>query len=103
MPGLTQFSIENFQEALNDRFVLEAAAGERLELQLVSVQNLSAAYVHTDGLRRVPFSAQFRGPRTPWARQHIYKLQNPRMGELEIFLVPLGPDRHGMVYEAVFS
>lgn len=100
--SLISFKKEKFQEALNEKFVLEAGNGQ-LELELVSIEDLTPVYVHTRGLERVPFSAQFRGPRSPWARQHTYRLQNATLGELEIFLVPLGPDQQGMIYEAVFS
>jgi hypothetical protein len=35
--------------------------------------------------------------------QGIYKLENEKLGALEIFLVPIGPDEKGMRYEAIFN
>jgi hypothetical protein len=35
--------------------------------------------------------------------QRIYRLQHEELGQLELFLVPIGPDADGMCYEAVFS
>ncbi len=55
------------------------------------------------GAVREPFRLTFRGPITPTLPQRIYKLQNPSSGEVEIFLVPVGPDSEGMRYEAVFN
>jgi len=52
---------------------------------------------------RRPFSLLFRGPREPLLPQRIYTLEHPQTGVLEIFLVPLGPDDTGQVYQAVFS
>jgi hypothetical protein len=56
------------------------------------------------GARPEPFSVYFRGPRTPILQQQIYRLTHDQMPELEIFLVPVGPDLKagGMLYEAVF-
>jgi hypothetical protein len=55
------------------------------------------------GSRRAPFSILFRGPREPVLAQSIYRLDESELGTIEIFLVPIGPDAQGMVYEAVFN
>jgi hypothetical protein len=52
---------------------------------------------------RQPFSLIFRGPLTPVLTQQIHVIHSPVLGELEIFLVPVGPDEQGMRYQAVFS
>jgi hypothetical protein len=49
------------------------------------------------------FSLLFRGPLVPHCAQGIYSLQHEKMGELSLFLVPVGPDGEGMRYQAVFS
>ena len=97
------FTIEKFAEALNERFILRAGPGEELDLKLVAVQDLTPTPANTVGFRRKPFSARFRGPRTPWARQHTYSMENERLGEMQIFVVPLGLSGEEMVYEAIFS
>jgi uncharacterized protein DUF6916 len=35
--------------------------------------------------------------------QGIYRLYHPARGALDLFMVPLGPDPHGMRYEIVFN
>jgi hypothetical protein len=35
--------------------------------------------------------------------QGTYRLSHPQLGELELFLVPLGPAAEGMQYEAAFA
>ena len=55
------------------------------------------------GPRRAPFSLLFRGPKQPVLPQRIWALENEALGRLEIFLVPIGPDREGMQYEAIFN
>jgi hypothetical protein len=97
---LKDLTINSFQNALNDTFVLRANPTQTLDLQLVAVNDLAT---RSEQLSRVPFSLHFRGPTTPWAQQHIYRLENEKLGALEMFLVPVGPDAKGMIYEAVFS
>jgi hypothetical protein len=35
--------------------------------------------------------------------QKIHRLEHATLGALDIFIVPIGPDRLGMLYEAIFS
>ena len=53
--------------------------------------------------RRDPYSLVFRGPASPILPQRIYRLRHEHMGDLELFLVPIGPDGEGMRYEAIFT
>lgn len=94
--------IEMFQQAQGATFRLCAPEGAELELTLTEVQPLSAASAPPGGLSE-PFALLFHGPRSPWARQATYRLENASLGAVEIFLVPLGPDERGMRYEAIFT
>ncbi len=71
-------------------------------LELVAVNDLaSAASTGTAG-SELSFSAVFRGPaKTPLA-QHTYPLQHRMLGNLSVFLVPVGPAGRLQDYEAVF-
>ncbi|HEU0014062.1 MAG TPA: hypothetical protein VFQ45_10285 [Longimicrobium sp.] len=53
--------------------------------------------------RREPFSLVFRGPEGGHLPQDLYTLRAEGLEDLELFLVPIGPDEHGMLYEAVFT
>jgi hypothetical protein len=64
-----------------------------LRLQLVEVSALGAG--RPGG--RAPFSLIFRG--SPGLRQGTHRLQSERAGEMEIFLVPIGPGQ----YQAIFG
>ena len=55
------------------------------------------------GEQRNQFSLFFRGPTERALPQGIYRLAHSELGELELFLVPLGPDGEGMRYEAAFA
>ena len=52
---------------------------------------------------REPFSLTFLGPANPRLRQGTYKMRNAVLGEMEIFLVPIGADQTSTSYEAVFN
>jgi hypothetical protein len=87
---------------LNQRFIIDAGDGSKVEATLVEVQARGQALGQGAGSRQ-PFSAVFRGPEEPVLPQRIYALTNPALGEIHLFLVPIGPDQEGLRYEAVFN
>jgi hypothetical protein len=77
-----------------------------VDVELIDVRELGSdeAYRYeNEPERRRPFSIVFRGPADSFLPQRIYHIVHPDMGTLDLFLVPIGPDREGMLYEAVFS
>jgi hypothetical protein len=94
---LTSLTADDFSARRQDKFALSAPVGT-LDLVLTEVETLGGA-----SIGRQPFSVRFVGPAKPILPQAIYRLENPTMGVLEIFLVPLGPRDGGMRYEAVFT
>jgi hypothetical protein len=67
-----------------------------LELELKEVSDRSNARIEQ-------FSLLFAGPPSPLLPQGTYALQHARMGEVSLFLVPLGPRNGRMIYQAVFT
>ena len=56
------------------------------------------------GQLRESFSLVFRGPREQQLQQGTFFLNNEALTEsIAVFLVPIGPDDHGLCYEAVFN
>ncbi len=92
---LAELTQEDFARCLNERFRLHTDATSH-DLRLFQVKPLGAG--RPGG--RLPFSLLFRAPQDALFPQMIYRIENDRMGVLDLFLVPLGPDEHGMVYEA---
>jgi hypothetical protein len=70
-------------------------------LTLVQVNPLPAHKF--PGMVRDPFSLIFRSASPVVMPQKIYRLNNAAMGALDIFLVPVGRDKEGVLYEAVFN
>jgi hypothetical protein len=91
----------SFEAHLNTPFQVHYGGAAPLELMLFEVRLLEPH----PGPRAQPFSLYFSGPGSPVLRQQIFKLEHARMGELDLFLVPIGPHpkRGGMSYEAVFN
>jgi len=58
---------------------------------------------HVNSEQHQAFSLFFRGHREFRLSQGIHKLKQAQMDELEIFLVPVGQDKDGFEYEAVFN
>jgi hypothetical protein len=90
----------SFEEHLGTRFQIHFGGEAPLEVELYQV----ARHEEHGGPRKQPFTARFRHPGGRRALpQQIYKVEHDRMGTMEIFLVPIGPDEKGMRYEAVFN
>jgi hypothetical protein len=91
----------SFEAHLNTPFQVQYGGIAPLEIILSEVRLLEPH----PGPRDQPFSLYFDGPASPILPQRIYKLTHDPLGELDLFLVPLGPHpkKGGMVYEAVFN
>ncbi|MGR9107352.1 MAG: DUF6916 family protein [Gammaproteobacteria bacterium] len=96
---MTTYSIETFQNALQSECTLHPADGPALRAELVEVTSLHES---EDAASR-QFSVVWRGPATPALGQALYAIELPSGERPELFLVPLGKDREGMLYEAVFA
>ncbi len=98
--ALSSLTRETFTGRLGESFVVRAEELPDLELELAEANALGG-----DSDDREPFSLIFLGPLDPVLPQAIYSLEHDVLGKLDLFLVPVGPDkgRTGIQYEAVFS
>jgi hypothetical protein len=99
---LEALTAASFQPYLNDAFTIELENGS-LELRLSSVPIVGQSNMAATDDRRQPFSLVFVEPGGRYLPQQIYRLAHPALGTLDIFLVPIGKDQHGLRLEAVFS
>ncbi len=86
-----------FNECLHTQFRLLDIPSEGKSLVLAQVSEL-----HKNHKYEV-FSLLFNGPVEYPLQQRIYRLHHDQLGILEIFLVPVGRDKEGYHYEAVFN
>lgn len=109
--SLETLTDEDFRDVKGSRFQLTIEGtdpGRRVDFELADVT--LAARISAASLR-TPFSVLFHGPIQPVLRQGIYRLEHDKLGVLELFIVPVGPDEPAtpgeqptaMRYEAVFG
>jgi hypothetical protein len=94
--GLAGLTIDSFAAHVGERFALEHEDGSY-------GFTLAECESRGQGFRREAFALMFLGPAEPVLAQRIYRLRNPELGALEIFLVPVGSDASGTRYEATFT
>jgi len=94
---LDSLTAEDFRPHLSTAFRL---MDESVECELIEVTAQEGSALAGS---RVAFSVVFRGPPQPVLEQRIRRLEHDRLGVLELFLVPIGLDDTGMLYEAVFT
>ncbi len=87
----------SFTNQVNTEFQVQDDAANPFALKLIQVVE------RTSSDRQETFSLFFHGPATHFIPQGIRKLNHAELGEGEIFLVPVGKDKDGFEYEAVFN
>ncbi len=100
MPDLSNLTQEQFESHLTQPFQVKSFDSP---LTLVLVEVTKRGSFDPGIQKRHPFSLIFRGPMEPALPQMTYPLTHEVLGDLALFLVPVGPDNEGMCYEAVFT
>jgi len=101
---LDRLTSGDFSPYLHQTFRIHAGSPVPLDVELIEVSELGLDPANDEEvLRRRAFSIVLRGPREPLLPQRIYEVEHEELGTLGLFLVPIGPDREGMRYEAVFT
>jgi Domain of unknown function (DUF6916) len=98
VPDLEHLTAADFVPLLHQRFRMDGGDWAPFEVELVDVSETDVP-----GPGRRQFSLMFRGGPNPPLPQRIYGVEHERIGRLELFLVPVGPDGAGQRYEAVFT
>lgn len=91
--------LDTFAGCLNETFQVSFSDGE-LDFTLVEATPLPMTM---PGAARAPFSLVFRNSSIIVFPQMIYRMRHARAGNFEIFLVPIGQDRDGFLYQAIFN
>ncbi len=97
---LDKLTKDHFEKYLNSIFSIQFQPEINLDAELIGVKGLGG---DTD-LERQPFSITLRtDQKDQYYSQATFVVKHPEMGDLTLFLSPLGPDKAGMLYEGVFS
>jgi hypothetical protein len=94
---------DSFARHLGETFVLRPPEGDPVEVELLEAAALPGRQTNDEAIRRDPFSLLFRASGASSLPQQVYRVEHSALGELDIFLVPIGPDEVGMRFEAIFN
>jgi hypothetical protein len=104
---LAQLTGADFQPHLHQTFRVRLPSSDPIDLELheVTAGGPHAAAEAAAAGRRQPFSLVFLGPPSDqYLVQATHSVAHEQMGEMSLFLVPLGPTaERRMRYEAVFT
>jgi Domain of unknown function (DUF6916) len=100
---LESFTVDTFAPLVGQAFVVHVDPTNQLELELTEVVPTGKPDSQEARQPRRAFSLTFHGPPTPVMAQQIYPVDHPTLGSFDLFLVPVGRDDRGMLYEVVFS
>lgn len=102
-PPLDELTADHFKDCKGHEFRLEVG-GQPISLTLDQVSSLKGDTSRED---KSPFSLVFKGPADAYFAQQTMALYNETLGNLHLFLVPLGPDpddeKKLIQYEAIFT
>jgi hypothetical protein len=96
-----QLSVRTFEPHVGTSFRMDVG-DDGLDLVLSEASQPQSPGPGGDG-GRAQFSLYFTGPPQPILPQRIYRLAHPSLGDLELFLVPVGADADCVTYEAAFA
>ena len=96
-------SLKDYQSHLNQEFQIELESDHWISAVLVEASELNFNYSDLDRVERASFSLVFQIGRDIHLPQNTYRIKHVDLGEQQIFLVPIEPDKDGTYYEAVFT
>jgi hypothetical protein len=94
---IEKLTAATFSETLNTTFRLNLPETAVLELELIKVEDLGST------AKQERFSVLFRGPLDRGVRQGSYSFENEKLGTFDLFIVPIGMQEDGVIYEAAFN
>jgi len=103
---LDKLTLSSFEPYKNQIFKLQLADDSTMNLELIEAANVGRNPVdYGEDERRWSFSLIFLGPVDPILEQQVVTLQHDDMGQLDLFVVPVGAhhQREGMQYEVIFT
>ena len=101
--SLETLTVETFRPRIGQTFRIRPRPDTDVAAELIEARPLGEPGRPTPAKHRIPFTLSFRTNLDPVLPQRIYEVVHDEMGTYEIFLVPVGPDGKGMVYEAIFT
>jgi hypothetical protein len=97
---LDQIKVEEFEPLVGTTLRLSGSGDEYADLELAEAKALA----NPSPRAQAPFLLTLRENGAKRViNQGVYRLHHPTLGELDLFVVPIGPDAKGMCYEVTFN
>jgi hypothetical protein len=96
MLDLTALWKADFEVHLNDVFSVLPGSGHRIPFRLDRVSEAQSRGTQT-------LSLFFYGPGDILLKQMLYTMEHDNMGQLQLFIVPVGEDEKGICYQAIMT
>ncbi|MEI6409099.1 MAG: hypothetical protein WCR52_06940 [Bacteroidota bacterium] len=98
---LDTLQLSAFQPYLNQNISIRFTPEVTLESELIEAKETRSSTVNDN---RAPFSLVFRTQqKTEYYNQANFIVLHPELGEIVMFMVPIGFDAVGMMYQAIFN
>ena len=94
---MDNLNYEAFADNLNTQFHVSTDGNRIVDLTLAEVTELTLSGTQEQ------FSLVFRGPRDNFLGQGMRSLDHEKLGQCDLFLVPVREDAEGYYYEVVFN
>ena len=88
---------DQFAECLNTDFIVEFGPENKITMKLIEVTELREKF------RQQTFALLFAAPEDTPAAQAQFNVENEKLGKTDLFMVPVGKDDRGMLFESVFN
>jgi hypothetical protein len=88
---------EAFAQNVNTNFHVSAGDSRSVDLELTEVSEVKLVKTQEE------FAVVFRGPLDHFLEQGTRSFDHEKMGQFELFIVPIRQDAEGYYYEAVFN
>lgn len=93
-------SYENFARHLNEIFRVDLGD---TAVEMTLMQATRGKPRDWEGVRAEPFALLFKCEKPVILPQKIYPFAHDGFGKMDIFIVPVGRERDGIVYQAIFN
>ena len=100
---LDKLTHEVFSEHVGSTFRIGLEDGGSVDMTLIEATRLGSRSDSGSTAKRDPFSLLFRAPKETALPQKIYEIEHEGIGSFAMFIVPIGVDDSGTLYEAVFN
>lgn len=99
---LDEIRFETMHPLIGSAFHISVPERGEVDLKIMDVAKVMER-VKSPRLKREPFSIYLIGPNDVRFSQGMYPFRHDELGELEMFIVPIGTAEEGFQYEAVFT